>query len=74
MPIKECHFPNCRHISKHTWATVHLCDFHYETIKTEADDHYKGGKNSLSYEDRYYYLQIAPMIPWSRESERRRMS
>ena len=74
MPLQECQFPNCRHISKQTWANISLCDYHYETIKSESQEYYMGAKKGVRYEDRYYYLHIAPMIPWSQFSLERKMS
>ena len=72
--MQGCRFPNCKRISQRKWANVDLCDFHYETIKHETDDHYMiDGKKGISYKDRYFYLQIAPMIPWSQVNQKRRL-
>ena len=71
---KRCQFPDCPDFSKHTWANVPLCTFHYETIMSETEEHYAVGNRRFSYEDRYFYLKIAHLIPWSQVNQRRKSS
>lgn len=62
----KCAYPDCKQRSKASWSGVPLCRHHYVSIKEETQDYYTPEKKDrLKYNERYYYLKIAPLIPWS---------
>ncbi|BFH11137.1 hypothetical protein PMJ10TS2_07650 [Paenibacillus melissococcoides] len=58
----NCRVPNCKHSATATWATVPICEMHYDVIAYEHEQYYKAVKNYQ--EERVIYNRIKHLIPF----------
>ncbi|OKP97741.1 hypothetical protein [Paenibacillus sp. P46E] len=61
----DCRYPDCKAAALQTWALVPLCAEHRELIREETERYYNQQK--MPYHDRKHFMQIMPLIPWSRK-------
>ncbi|GAC42865.1 hypothetical protein PPOP_2225 [Paenibacillus popilliae ATCC 14706] len=55
----NCKVPNCKHAATTTWATVPVCEMHYDVIDYEHEQYYK------AYQDeRVVYNRIKHLVPF----------